>query len=138
MNIRNDYVPRAQAQRGRQNAGMAICPNCKQPVPYNEFDEHVRIELLDPRWKEQKAKADSRYATTNLSTADVANNLKRLASQRGDVFDAATGEPLSEEELARRKRAATNYDGVSLDGNAARSMNIEDQLRHIRQKATGQ
>lgn len=111
MNIRNDYVPRAQLQRGRQNTGSALCPNCKQSVPYNELQEHMRIELLDPRWKEQKAKADSRYATTNLSTADVANNLRRLASQRGDVFDAVTGEPLSEEELAKRKRVAIDVDG---------------------------
>ena len=51
------------------------------------------VELLDPRWKEQKAKADSRYATTNLSTQDVANNLKRLASQRSDVFDASVSGP---------------------------------------------
>ncbi len=115
----------------------------------------MRIELLDPRWKEQRAKAESRYATTNLSTADVANNLKRLASQRTDVFDGVTGEPISEEELARRKRAATSYDGViggdggGADGMAARTadamaaarvqqmqtMNIEEQLRHIREKA---
>lgn len=64
--------------------------------------------MLDPRWKEQKAKADARYATTNISTADVANNLKRLASQRTDVFDPVTGQALSEDELARRKKATAH------------------------------
>jgi splicing factor 3A subunit 1 len=95
---------------------------------------------LDPRWKEQKAKADSRYASTNLSTQDVANNLKRLASQRSDLFDGITGQPISEEELARRKKAATGYDGAPLEkGDRARlemmqNVNVEEQIRAIHQK----
>ncbi|KAI9716097.1 MAG: hypothetical protein M1812_005524 [Candelaria pacifica] len=137
MRIRNDYVPRAQAKR--QNVQMALCPNCKEQIPYNELDQHMRIELLDPRWKEQRAKADSRYSTTNLSTSDVANNLKRFASQRSDVFDGVTGQPISEEEAARRKKAATSYDGQPESKDAARlqqmqSMNIEEQIRQIHQK----
>ena len=40
MRIRNDYVPRAQAKR--QNVAMAICPYCKQQIPYEELDQHIR------------------------------------------------------------------------------------------------
>ncbi|EEH50003.1 uncharacterized protein PADG_06082 [Paracoccidioides brasiliensis Pb18] len=130
MRIRSDYVPRAQAKRFNTTAAAAttLCPNCRQEIPINEIDHHMRIELQDPRWKEQRAKAEARYATTNLSTADVFNNLKRLASQRTDVFDPALsaldnvgadggqqgaaagagGEgALDPEEEARHKRAAT-------------------------------
>lgn len=95
---------------------------------------------MDPRWKEQKAKADSRYSTTNLSTQDVANNLKRLASQRSDLFEGATGLPVTEEEAARRKKAATGYDGTPLEkGDRARlemmqNVNVEEQIRAIHQK----
>ena len=98
------------------------------------------VELLDPRWKEQKAKADSRYSTTNLSTQDVANNLKRLASQRSDLFDGVTGQPVTEEEAARRKKAASGYDGAPLEkGDRARlemmqNVNVEEQIRAIHQK----
>ncbi|KAJ9483650.1 hypothetical protein VN97_g9761, partial [Penicillium thymicola] len=138
MRIRSDYVPRAQARR--QQAQMAICPYCNQKVPSNELDEHIRIELLDPRWKEQRAKAEARSATTNLSTVDVVNNLKRLASQRSDVFDPS---PLDPEEEARRKRLATGLEGSAgpQHPNAAvqnpnpQSTNIEDQLKHIHQLA---
>ncbi len=147
MKIKDNYVPRAaqrlQASRQQQGAAqLALCPNCRQQVPMGELEEHMRIELLDPSWKEQKAKADARYAATNLTHADVANNLKRFASQRGDLFDGtprqqqqqqqqhqqqpgagggAAGEQDAdsgnEEELARRrKRAALNsYDG-NLEG----------------------
>lgn len=142
MKIRNDYVPRAAAARGR--ASVAICPNCNLPVPFAELEEHMRIELLDPRWKEQRAKAESHYATTNLSTADVANNLKRLASQRTDVFDPVTGLALSEEEAARRKRAAVAYAGMPgerppivapVPGAVGQGMSIDQQLEYLRNKA---
>lgn len=102
--------------------------------------------MLDPRWKDQKAKAEARYSTTNLSQVDVANNLKRLASQRSDVFDGITGQPLSEEELARRKRAAVH--GVENNpspnpspnpasqapNHSSQNLNVEDQIRAIHQK----
>ena len=88
-------------------------------------------------------KSDARQATTNLSTSDVAANLKRLASQRSDVFDGVTGQAVvSEEEAARRKRAALDsYDGqggLDHSGRAGReAMNIEEQIRQIHQKFKG-
>ncbi|KAL9603612.1 MAG: hypothetical protein Q9219_001115 [cf. Caloplaca sp. 3 TL-2023] len=136
MRIRNDYVPRAQAKR--QNVALAVCPNCNQQIPYDELEQHMRIELLDPRWKEQRLKSDQRQSTTNLSTSDVAANLKRLASQRSDVFDGVTGQPvISEEEAARRKKAALNYDGQLEKGKEMErrhGMNIDEQIRQIHQK----
>ncbi|KAK3298151.1 Pre-mRNA splicing factor PRP21 like protein-domain-containing protein [Chaetomium fimeti] len=141
MKIKENYVPRA-AQRAASKFGTqtAMCPNCKQQIPLNEMDEHMRIELLDPRWKEQKAKADARFATTNLSTVDVANNLKRLASQRSDVFDTTTGQPISEEELARRKKVALHAFDGNPDGksqahiNQLQTFNLDEQIRAIHQK----
>ncbi|GAB7353554.1 hypothetical protein MBLNU459_g3988t1 [Dothideomycetes sp. NU459] len=147
MRIRNDYVPRAQARR--QNAATALCPNCKQQIPFNELEQHMKIEMLDPRWREQSRIAAARSSTTNLSTVDVANNLKRLASQRSDVFDPVTGQSLSEEEAQRRKRIELgSYDGVSqtppsqpgapgtgLDG---RGTDVQEQIRQLHQKYGGQ
>ncbi|KAI1339269.1 Pre-mRNA splicing factor PRP21 like protein-domain-containing protein [Xylariaceae sp. FL0016] len=140
MKIKENYVPRAAARAAnRQGTQTALCPNCKQQIPINELEQHMRIELLDPQWKEQKAKADSRYATTNLSHADMANNLKRLASQRGDIFDSA-GQPVSEEEQARRKRAAMNSFDGNLEGRSQvqvthmQNTNVEEQIARIHQK----
>lgn len=98
----------------------------------------VLVELLDPRWKEQKAKSESRYATTNLWNNDAANNLKRLASQRPDMFDGVTGQALTEEEAARRKKAATSYDGNLPDGKAKGSVpqnvDVNEQIKNIHAK----
>lgn len=92
--------------------------------------------MLDPRWKEQKAKAESRYATTNISTADVANNLKRLASQRSDVFDPVTGQALSEDELARRKRATLENAplGPENASHPRSDVDVGEQIRQIYDK----
>ena len=47
MKIRSDYVPRAAAQAAnRRGVQMALCPNCKQQIPYDELDEHMRSMSL--------------------------------------------------------------------------------------------
>ncbi|GFG06912.1 pre-mRNA-splicing factor sap114 [Aspergillus udagawae] len=144
MRIRSDYVPRAQARRLNPSGATALCPNCHQQIPVAELDQHMRIELLDPRWKEQRAKAESRSATTNLSTADVVNNLKRLASQRSDVFDSSLTAAIDPEEEARKKRMAyENVPGAGptppMVGPAGgppnpQSLNIEEQIRQIHER----
>lgn len=145
MRIRSDYVPRAQARRLNQSGATALCPNCHQQIPVAELDQHMRIELLDPRWKEQRAKAESRSATTNLSTADVVNNLKRLASQRSDVFDSTVlpDAPDPEEEARKKRMAFENAPGAGptppMVGPAGgppnpQNMNIEEQIRHLHER----
>ncbi|PWY79442.1 Surp module [Aspergillus sclerotioniger CBS 115572] len=145
MRIRSDYVPRAQARRLHPTGATALCPNCHQQVPVGELEQHMRIELLDPRWKEQRAKAESRSATTNLSTVDVVNNLKRLASQRSDVFDSTVipGGADPEEEARRKKMAFEGAPGSGpvppVVGPAGgppnpQSMNIEEQIRRIHER----
>lgn len=98
------------------------------------------VELLDPRWKEQKAAAESRYSAT-ITGSEIAQNLKRLASQRHDVLDPATGQAISEEELARRKRAAPNPPEVQPENRpqpmTPQAVNVEEQIRAIHQKFAG-
>ncbi|KHO00409.1 Surp module family protein [Metarhizium album ARSEF 1941] len=139
MKIRDNYVPRA-AQRGKQASQTALCPNCKQQIPIHELEAHIRIELLDPRWKEQKAAAESRYSAT-ITGSEIAQNLKRLASQRSDVFDPATGLAVTEEEAARRKKAALipaeAHQESKPQATSPQTVNVEEQIRAIHQKFAG-
>ncbi|KAK6353426.1 SF3a splicing factor complex subunit, variant 2 [Orbilia brochopaga] len=139
MKIRNDYVPRAAAAAANRRgaAQTTICPNCKQDIPLDELEQHMRIELLDPRWKEQRARAEAKYSTTNLSTTDVAANLKRLASQRSDLFDVQPGAINEEEE--RRKKPVIAWDGHADSRESVRlqqlqSVNMADQINAIQKK----
>ena len=158
MRIRSDYIPRAQ-QRTKANpaTASAICPNCGQSVLLSELDKHLQIELLDPRWKEQRAKADSRFASTNLGGTDVAANLKRLRSQTGGdnsdpVAEAAArvleGQEEEEESRKRLKGIDGTYDAPgttslpmpTVDTQkkqlAARQgqMSVQEQIKNIHQK----
>ncbi|KAI5804577.1 Pre-mRNA splicing factor PRP21 like protein-domain-containing protein [Geopyxis carbonaria] len=139
MKIRNDYAPRALQKRHAAQEATGLCPNCGQSIPLAEMEAHMRIELLDPRWKEQRARADAKFATTNLNTNDTVLNLKRLASQRDDLFDSATGEAISAEEAERRKRAALggSWDGAADSREAAvrRSFDVQEQIQAIHRKA---
>ncbi len=30
------------------------CPKCSRDIPQSQWEEHLRIELLDPKWREDK------------------------------------------------------------------------------------
>ena len=118
IKIRHNYIPAAQQARQKAATGSSICPNCHQSIPNSEMEQHLKIEMLHPDWRDQYKLSQQRSSTTNLSTSDVAANLKRLASQRSDVFDPATGALMGggvsgEEEERRRKVERRAYDGVS-------------------------
>ena len=140
IKIRSNYVPAAQARKQAQ--ATSICAVCGKAIPNDEYAEHMRIEMLDPQWREQARISQQRSSTTNLSTADVASNLKRLASQRTDVFDPVTGRELSAEEAERRKRAAVPAEPAAAPAPAApgagdqnRSMDVQEQIRQIHERA---
>ena len=77
------YVPAS-----RRNVLTQICPNCNQEIPVDKLEEHMRIELLDPKWKEQRMVAEKRLAATNLGGGDVARNVKRLAERGREDQDS--------------------------------------------------
>ncbi|KAF4548357.1 Pre-mRNA splicing factor PRP21-like protein [Elsinoe fawcettii] len=130
MRIKDNYIPRAQALR--KGASTSLCPICKQQIPNESFEEHVRIEQLSPQWREQTRKAQERSATTNLSTVDVANNLKRLASQRGDVFDPITGREIGVE--TKRQEVAQGVAAPGQQVQGGEGVDVQEQIRRLQAK----
>jgi splicing factor 3A subunit 1 len=43
-----------------------ICPRCNQAIKVSEMEEHTRIELLDPKWREQKLAAEAKKRESNI------------------------------------------------------------------------
>ena len=141
LNVRSDYIPRAALRTQAAASRTAVCPNCGQNIPVAELDQHLKIELLDPRWKEQQAKAQSRFSTTNLGLAgtDVAANLKRLRDKReggGDVVAEAAARVLreAEEDDQQKKRLKTGDEGADPSG---KDLGLQEQIARIHQKARG-
>ncbi|KAF9385043.1 SF3a splicing factor complex subunit [Podila verticillata] len=116
MKIKEDYVPKAF--KGRTNAALEeptqICPRCGEKVKVSEMDEHVRVELLDPRFKELREIADAKTKASNMVSdgTDVARNLNMLKAHRTDIFSEEEQTRNAEEERKRQKeREANVWDG---------------------------
>ncbi|KAK9722296.1 SF3a splicing factor complex subunit [Basidiobolus ranarum] len=127
IKVRKDYVPKALAGKSNSEA-TSICPLCNQAIPASELDEHVRIELLDPRWKEQKEAAEAKRKESNLlqEGTDVGRYLKNFAGFRSDMFgneEVGIGQRVGED-AAKQKEAEKNK--VIWDGHTT-SINIATQ-----------
>lgn len=55
-----------QALAAKQSkANTTKCTICGQQISIDELDEHMRIELLDPKWKSQRDALEARRAQAN-------------------------------------------------------------------------
>lgn len=115
MKIRSAGTSRLKSKlkKGAQQERMIKSQFTGEMIPESKYDEHVRITLLDPKWKEQKALSDFRQATSNLASTEAAATVKRLASElSGRNGDTDSNE--DDEEGARKKQAReVQWDGYS-------------------------
>ena len=64
-----------------------VSPITGELVAISEMAEHMRVSLIDPRWKEQREAMLSRLRdTTRASDDEIARNLVGLAGTRPDIF----------------------------------------------------
>lgn len=94
-NVRHDYVPRAAgSETANASQSLESCPICGRLVPKSEISEHIRIESLDPKWKEQRDRHLSKHTATNLvmSGDEVTQNLNEMARIRLELTGLAKDE----------------------------------------------
>lgn len=140
--IRTDYKPRILgATPQKTQEPTQICPRCGEPIPVSEMDEHMRIELLDPKWKEQKLAAEAKKKDSNLlqEGTDVAKILKNFSGYRSDIFgteETEIGKKIQQAEEEARKKERVIWDGHSATislatQRAAQNTSIEEQIAAI-------
>ena len=82
---------------------LVTCVVCGDTIAAEELEAHLRIELLDPRWKEQKQQLMDRQRESSLvSGKGLSDNLKRLDRKRREADRERSKE---EEERQRRDDA---------------------------------
>jgi splicing factor 3A subunit 1 len=85
------YQPKVVSSQTNRNE-MVIDPISGKSVPIKDMQEHMRIQLLDPKWAEERKKFQEKQKDSNLVGGDVvASNLARFSQARGDMFGAAVG-----------------------------------------------
>jgi hypothetical protein len=67
------------------------CPLCKQNINPNTFQQHIKLELLDPKWKEIQKEISKRQDTSALAnTSEVLTYLSSFSKSRPDLFGNIT------------------------------------------------
>jgi splicing factor 3A subunit 1 len=138
MKIVSNY----QKRKREDKEATQICPKCGKPIPLSQWTEHMRIELLDPKWREDKI--DSLHREKNPMTAqgdEVGRSLKRLVERRPDI---AGIDPHSQIESMTQEQTGTGkviWDGHSnsitrTTANSAmlaqqQRKNMEDAMRNV-------
>ena len=75
-------APAAPAQQSK----LVTCVVCGDTIAAEDLEEHLRIELLDPRWKEQKqALIDRQRESSLVAGKSLMDNLRRLERKKREV-----------------------------------------------------
>ncbi|KAK4048997.1 SF3a splicing factor complex subunit [Microbotryomycetes sp. JL221] len=140
IKIRKDYVPKAKRPAQQTQAYTEFGG---QQVPVEEFAQHIRYELLDPRWKEEKRRSEANRSAANLlpEGTDVASSIRDLAAHRPDIFGGSANDQdikrRQEELLAQSKaREAHVWDGHTATKEAVQSRyqanaNFQEQIEAL-------
>jgi splicing factor 3A subunit 1 len=128
MKIRTDYVPKLGAKKG---ATMTTCTICGQQIPVDELDEHMRIELLDPRWKSQRDILEARKAQSSelQRGANVVSSLKNLARSRVDIFGGEVDEERRKRQEEEEREKRKEREKVVWDGHTASKENTLNKFQ---------
>jgi splicing factor 3A subunit 1 len=80
------YTPKIVGTSNPHDA-RAIDPITGKSVSVADMPEHMRIQLLDPKWAEERKKFQEKQKDSNLVGGDaIVNNISRFAQARGDLF----------------------------------------------------
>lgn len=86
VQVRYDYKPKASTQT-HGGDHLVTCSICNQQIPSSQIQEHMRVELLDSKWAEQRQSHLSKHTDTNIlaSGTDVTRNLAAMSSRARGV-----------------------------------------------------
>ena len=146
--IRTDYKPKLYGtQPTKGPTATALCPRCGEAIPVAELDEHMRIELLDPKWKDQKLAMEAKQRDSNLLQEgnDVAKILKNISGLRPDIFgsdEVDANKRIREQEEEAKKKDRVTWDGhtatMGLANQRAQKTSSEDQIANMHKNAGAQ
>jgi len=125
--VKKDY--QRQRKTSSVPAGMQRCPITGQLVNSEDMSQHLRVLLLDPKWKQQKDILLERAKKESAFADDVEANLAAFVSKRPDIFGTVEDQIAIESELGAE--AAAREAGA--DAGPAHSVyNPEAEARKIR------
>lgn len=98
--VKNWKRPEDRIPAERDPTKFVISPITGELIPIGEMAEHMRISLIDPKYKEQKERMMAKIRETTLAADDeISRNIVGLARTRPDIFGT------TEEEVSNAVKA---------------------------------
>merc|ERR1719387_2588850 len=95
--VRTEYTrnyQKAKQKLAAATGGLQKCPITGQMVPAEDMTQHLKVVLLDPKWKKQKDQLLERARRESAFDDNVEANLASFVTKRPDLFgdiDAEAG-----------------------------------------------
>merc|ERR1719213_855842 len=89
INVRQDYTrnyTKAKQKQAAAMTGLQKCPITGQMIPAEDMTQHLKILLLDPKWKKQKDQLLERARRGSAFDDNVEANLASFVTKRPDLF----------------------------------------------------
>ncbi|XP_042020999.1 probable splicing factor 3A subunit 1 [Salvia splendens] len=98
--VKNWKRPEDRIPAERDPTKYVVSPITGELIPISEMSEHMRISLIDPKFKEQKDRMFAKIRETTLAPDDeISRNIVGLARTRPDIFGT------TEEEVSNAVKA---------------------------------
>ena len=82
------FIAQALVGTVHDSTRFVVSPLTGELVPIDKMGEHMRVSLIDPRWKTQREAMLAKIKeTTKASDDEISRNLALLAKTRPDIFD---------------------------------------------------
>jgi splicing factor 3A subunit 1 len=109
---RTDAAPALAAANAPQ---LVVSPITGELVPVDQMAEHMRISLIDPKWKvEREAMLGKLRGSTIASDEEIAKNVVGLARTRPDIFGSAEDMSVAvSAEMEKHRRAEERAPGAA-------------------------
>ena len=96
LKVVSNYQPKVVSTKeftGDASRTHIIDPITGKSVAIADMPEHMRIQLLDPKWAEERKRfLDKQRETNFVAGDDIASNISRFAQARGDIFGSSEAE----------------------------------------------
>ena len=103
--------------KGIDDLNEVKCPLCKLSIKPNKIEEHLKIELLDPKWKSIQEVINKNQEQTNLAgTGDLLIYLDEFSKSRPDLFGDV--DDIKKLEKKRKEEKEKNIDHATFNGYA--------------------
>ncbi|XP_045826396.1 probable splicing factor 3A subunit 1 [Trifolium pratense] len=98
--VKNWKRPEERLPSDKDSTKFVVSPITGELIPISEMSEHMRISLIDPKYKEQKERMFAKIRETTLAQDDeISKNIVGLARTRPDIFGT------TEEEVSNAVKA---------------------------------